>query len=150
MRDIFIDEFMTSISNNFSPKDLLFIKNNLILHACKYEITERCTDLIVVEEIPKCVKTYLVSRKIEGLSDNTLKLYALRLRQFFEAVSKSIDQIDADDIRIYLFTRQQQTKISDRTLDGIRICICTFFKWAAAEGYIQKDPGATIRKIRYE
>ena len=101
-------------------------------------------------ELPEVAKIYLVCKKIEGLSEQTLKTYMRNLKLFFSAVSKPLPEITTNDIRVYLFRYQQERGCTDRSLDKYRGYLSGFFAWAAAEGYLEKDPMRTIQAIKYE
>lgn len=117
----------------------------------KYTISKKETGLSVITgDLPEAAKVYLVTRKIEGLSSGTLDLYKMNLEMFFSACRKPLQEITANDIRIYLYRYQEERGVSNRTLDGVRTSTCTFFRWAAAEGYVQADPSITVKKIKYE
>lgn len=127
-----------------------------ILHALDqimdgYEITKKETSLVVSRDgVPEPVRAYLVSKKIEGLSDKTLETYLRNLRLFFGAVRKSLDQITTNDIRVYLFTYQSNRHCSNRSLDKYRSYLAGFFTWLTNEGYITNNPMRTISTIKYE
>lgn len=144
----FYHELIAMLENEVSHDSLERIAKQLTRLINEYEISTKCTDVIEYDPFPACVKTYLVTRKIEGAAISTLGLYALRLRQFFETVKKPIEQITANDIRFYLYYIQDTTKCSDITLDCTRSIIATFFKWANAEGYISSNPCISIRPIK--
>lgn len=116
-----------------------------------YEIESRKTDIIVYgSDIPETVEIYVVSKKIEGLSDKTLYLYLRVLKDFFQTICKKQEDITANDIRVYLYKYQKEHGITNRTLDCRRTIICTYFNWLAAEEYIVKNPAVKIEPIKYE
>ena len=119
--------------------------------AYQYEIKPKETDLVVLhDQIPSLVKTYIVVKKTEGLSDGTLKNYASTLKHFFAWIRKQPVEVTANDIRMFIFDYQQRKNVSDRTLDKYREFICWFFHWAYSEEYIPRDPGKSIKSIKYE
>lgn len=89
-------------------------------------------------------------KKIAGLADGTLKQYASRFKFFFEIVHKPLKEIDGTDIKVFLFTYQTEHKVSNITLNNIRVNIVSFFRWCAGEGYIDKDPTINIKAIKTE
>lgn len=119
--------------------------------ATDYSISVKSQDLSLVEDgMPEVVRIYLAIKRTEGLSELTLKLKFYRLKAFFNVVRKPITMITANDIRAFLFSYQERHGISNATLDGFRTVICCFFRWAAAEGYIDKDPTIPVKPIRFE
>lgn len=117
-----------------------------------YNISEAETHLAVLgrEEFTKVVKTYVVIKHMEGLRETTLQNYTLRLKNFMMAMTKPLGEITATDVRLYLFKYQSDTGISNRSLESIRIIICSFLRWAAREGYIRVNPVESIKPIKYE
>ena len=115
-----------------------------------YEVTRKCTDIIPAEPIPQAVRMYIASKSVEHLSKGTLNLYLLRLTQFFTTVRKPIEQITTNDIRVYLFQYKQIHNIMDSTLEGIRLCLNSFFEWCSQEDMIRKNPVRRIPAIRVD
>lgn len=119
--------------------------------ASRYEIHPRQLALVPYEGgLPEIVKTYIVCKKIEGLSDKTLETYMRTLKIFFEEVRKPIEKITPNDIRVYLYSYQRDRGCTNRSLDKYRSYLSSFFSWATTEGYITCDPMKTIQAIKYE
>lgn len=119
--------------------------------AARYEIRQKETALTVLgEELPEMVQIYLVSKKIEGLSQTTLDTYHRMLKLFFRDVRKAPAQVTTNDIRVYLYRYQSARGCSNRSLDKYRQYLAGFFGWAADEGYISGNPMRTIPAIKHE
>lgn len=119
--------------------------------ARRYDIREKETALAIdADPIPALVKTYIVVKKTEGLSNGTLQNYALILRTFFDWCRKSPIDVNANDIRVFLYEYSANRKVSDRTLDKYRQMICWFFSWAHGEEYIPHNPARAIKAIKHE
>lgn len=119
--------------------------------AYKYDVTKKETQIVPYnQEVPDMVKAYLVSRKVEGYAQGTLDNAHRFLKIFFWQVQKTPQDVTALDIRVFLHNYQNERGISDRSLDKVRGNISAFFKWAAAEEYLAKDPTASIKAIKYE
>ena len=115
-----------------------------------YEITRKCVDLIPADEIPPAVKMYIASKTVEHLAKGTLSLYLLRLKQFFGVVHKPLEQVDANDIRMYLYQYKNLNGTMDSTLEGIRLALNSFFEWCVQEDYLIKNPVRRIPSIRVD
>ena len=119
--------------------------------AAWYEVRKKELSLAVYNDgLPEIAKTYLVCKKIEGLSDRTLATYMRMLQIFFREVRKPVEQITTNEIRVYLFSYQQNRGCSNRSLDKYRGYLSSFFAWATAEGYLARNPMRTIPVIKYE
>lgn len=145
------NSMQVELSTHYSGAELERILATLDRVAADYTITERETALAVIdEEIPRLVKIYLSSKKLEGLSDDTIKMYANRLRIFFDFVGRKPEEIETNEIRLFLVQYQQQNNLSDRTLDKFRQILNGFFDWCLNEEYITKNPCRNIKEIKYE
>lgn len=151
MREKLRNDLLTLL-NGYIPVDQLQqigVRIEKIL--AEYEIQERQTDVIPYNsDIPETVKIYIVSKKIEGLSEKSLYLYNLVLSDFFRTLQKAPEKVSVNDIRLYLYQYQKENGISNRSLDCRRTIICGYFAWMAAEEYIPKNPAAVIQPIKYE
>ncbi|MCI7322377.1 MAG: tyrosine-type recombinase/integrase, partial [Lachnospiraceae bacterium] len=101
-------------------------------------------------DIPETVEIYIVAKKISGLSEKTLYLYLMVLKDFFHTVCKKPEKVTASDIRLYLYQYQKVHGTSNRTLDCRRTIICSYFNWMASEEYIIRNPAINIQPIKYE
>lgn len=150
-REQFVDGFTTNLYGKIPEEALKVVQNELFLYVQNYDLEQRETAVgQYTGYLPECYKVYFVSRKIEGLSTKTLEQYQLYLNDFFLSVNKELEEITANDIRVYLYTVQKQRNISNRTLDSRRSALHAFFEWATNEGYIDKNPCRAIKVIKYE
>lgn len=151
MYEQFRNHFTVALSGNFSNEVISIILDTLDRVAFDYEIRRKNTKLIIYnEDLPEVVKTYLVCKKMEGLSDGTLENYTRYLRMFFKSLKKSPEQVTANDIRVYLYCYQKERSVTNRSLDKYREYISRFYQWACDENYIQSNPARTIKPIKYE
>lgn len=145
------NDFLSELMPHFSADEVEQIGRILDKAAANYDVSEKETSLAVIDEtIPRIVKLYLSSKKLEGLSDNTIENYSGRLRIFFETVGRPPQDIQTNEIRMFLVTYQVQNGISDRSLDKYRQILNSFFEWCLNEEYITKNPCKNIKEIKYE
>ena len=152
----FRNELIASLTNNFSTNDITMILSALDTIAYNYEISKKCTDLVVCgdEERRKMVTLYLATKKIAGCSDGTIKFYGGRLKIFLEMVDKKFEEISANDIRMFLVMfknrgGREDGHVSDRTLDKVRQILSDFFQWCVNEDYLIKNPCKNIPNIKF-
>lgn len=100
--------------------------------------------------VPKAVYTYLEWKRSEGLAPKSIYEYKIMLEIFFKNCPKEINEIAAEDIKLFLKEYQANHNISNRTLDKYREYVCRFFSWLHDMGYIYKNPGYMCRPIKYE
>lgn len=147
----FKNEFITQLSTRYTPEDILIIMKKLNETAYNYDISKKSTEIAVIDyAMPKMVKEYLIVKRIEGLSHLTLEAYKMILEKFFCDIRKAPEEVEKNDIMVWIYRYQESNGISDRTLDKYREYICRFFSWATDEGYLAQNPAKTIRPIRYE
>lgn len=137
--------------HTLSTDDINTVSGALDRAAYQFDVKKKETGLSVyVDPIPGAVKVYLIVKKTEGLSDGTLKNYARVLKSFFLWSRKPVEEVTANDIRMYLYEYKRARPISDRTLDKYREIICWFFGWAREEEYIARDPSKAVKAIKHE
>lgn len=151
MKEQFFNDLMARLSDKLSDENLQIVSKELTSVIDNYDIAKKSTEIVLYNYTPECAKTYLAIRKIEGVKKSSLNLYWLRLNQFFAMTRIPIEKVTPNDVRLWLYNLQNESKkgMSDRTLDGARTIICTFFKWANSEGYITTNPCANIKPIKY-
>lgn len=70
----FAKEFMTHLNGKVSDDELAVILRELEVFSGTYDIQKKETALAeYTPQIPECYKVYMISKKIEGLSEETLK-----------------------------------------------------------------------------
>lgn len=147
----FASEFMAKLDGKIPVDEMETVLRELQMFTNDYDIHKKETSLVPYEEqLPECYRVYMVSKKIEGLSKGTLQTYKLYLEHFLLNIGKPLEQVTTNDIRVYLYTYQQTKKVSNRTMDGRRLVLNTFFDWCFQEGYLPENPCRQIHPIKYE
>jgi integrase/recombinase XerD len=108
----------------------------------KYDVLPKETSLIA-SDIEEKLQIYLATKKLEGLSEKTLKNYYNDLIKFAEYMRKPINSIQANDIRMYLAVRCKNLKPG--TMNTIIWGLKSFFGWLANEEYIIKNPMMKVK-----
>lgn len=142
------------IGLNLSADIMRAIMEQLDVASYNYEISRKNTEIVLYnEELPELAKRFLVTRKVEGLSDKTLYNYKKFLEIFFFFVKKAPEEVETDDITFFLYwykRRDPEHEVSDRSMDKVLDCLRSFFKWLYYRRYIDFNPVAPIRSIKYE
>lgn len=115
-----------------------------------YDVSRKPVTLITQNGLPEVVRFYLASKAIENLSQGTLKVYRLRLEDFFRVARKPFTEISPNDIRMYLFFCRSQRSASDAYLDNIRRILSAFFTWLVDNEYLIRNPCASVDKVKYQ
>lgn len=150
--DLLVNEIIVGCADYVTKTQPL--KNVLTLFLSKYYITEKQEEkalaLSTEEENVKIVKQFILSKKVEGCSQNTLRNYWSEIGKFFTRVQRHYSKITANDIRAYIammtIERNWSLSYQDTTLRYIK----SLFGWLTAEGYISHNPTLKIKKIRSE
>lgn len=151
MKNTFAKEFALKLNGKVSDNDLKIVLDELEIFACNYEIKDKYTEITTYHDIiPPCYNVYMISKKIEGLSNETLKTYNLYLKDFFTHIDKPLQYLTTNDIRSYLYNLQRRRNISNHSLDEKRLVINTFLEWCKNEEYIIKNPCKQIQPIKFE
>lgn len=145
-----IEEVLEATKGHLSDEELIFLKNVLIVKLNGYKITKEETKIVKYKTTESEVwfKKFFVTKRIQGLSDNTLKCYKNELTRILKVINKPLDKITADDIRYYLACWQMKKRISPNAVDNVRRILSTFFQFLEDEEFINKNPIKKIKKIR--
>lgn len=147
----FANEFVSKLDGKISDEALRTVLQELQVFTSNYDISQRETHVVPYQSnVPDCYRVYMVAKKIEGMSPESMKTYNFYLTDFFEHINRPFEQVTTNDIRIYLYETQKRTGVSNRTLDGKRLVISTFMDWCWKEGYIPNNPCASIKPIKFE
>jgi len=95
----------------------------------------------------RAYQMFFVTKKIEGLSEKSLRYYRGEIDGFFKVFQKSLSEVTADDVRYFLATRQGCSKV---TLDNKRRVLNSFFSWLTSEDYLPKNPMSRLKVIKRE
>lgn len=101
----------------------------------------------VEEDISEKINLFISSKRLEGLSETTLKSYRIQLEAFAKYCPKAVAHVTTPDIRQYL-AQDKGWKIS--TVDTILSILKTFFGWLVIEEILLRDPTAKINPPRKE
>lgn len=151
MTNDFTKEFILRLEDKLSSGMLKLINDELEVFIADYDITRRKNEIVEYthEIIPEAVKVYLVTKKIEGKSDDTVYSYRLCLEHFFNHVQIPLTDIRTNDIRRYLYEVQKERRLENRSLDTKRRILNGFFEWANDEEYITRNPMRQISAIKF-
>ena len=76
--NVFLNGILEQINNIVTDEQLRQIKVKLSAYIDDYAIEQKNYSVAIRESIPQAYKHFLVSKKIEGLSDKTLGTYSLQ------------------------------------------------------------------------
>lgn len=123
----------------------LVLNNYNITENEKLELTEYNQT-----ENEKAYQMFIVSKKVEGCTDRTIKYYIEVLKRYNAAIVKPYSEVTTNDLRYYIACRELKDGISKCTANNERRVLSTFFTWLTANDYIVKNPMLAIKAIKQE
>lgn len=91
---------------------------------------------------------FLSAKQVEGCSERSVIYYSSTLDNLIKTLEKPFNQIETEDLRVYLSDYQKKNNASKQTIDNIRRILSSFFTWLEDEDYILKSPVRRIHKIK--
>ena len=91
---------------------------------------------------------FLSAKQVEGCSERSVSYYSSTLDNLIKTLEKPFNQIETEDLRVYLSDYQKRNNASKQTIDNIRRILSSFFTWLEDEDYILKSPVRRIHKIK--
>lgn len=137
-----IEQKMQAVLDNCQRKRF---KDILINCLSGYDLVEN--DDKKDEEIAY-IDLFIGAKKVEGRSEKTLNYYRKTIENMVSDISKQINHITTEDLRLYLAKYQETNKSSKVTIDNIRRILSSFFGWLEDEDYIIKSPVRRIHKVK--
>lgn len=148
--EAFRSMLVSRLSDSISQDQLRSVLAVLDSALQEYDITRKPVALVPASGMPDVVKYFLASKAIENASPGTLKIYGLRLADFFRRVQKPFSDVQANDIRMYLYYYKSDKHASDSYLDSIRRILSAFFSWLVANDFLLRSPCASIDCIKHQ
>ncbi len=91
---------------------------------------------------------FLSAKQVEGCSERSVSYYSSTLDNLIKSLTKPFNQMETEDLRVYLSEYQKKNNASKQTIDNIRRILSSFFTWLEDEDYILKSPVRRIHKIK--
>lgn len=101
-------------------------------------------------DLRRRIKYYLGAKKIDGLSERTLKNYKANLESFAAKVEKSVAKITTDDIRGYIAYLDETRHLKETSLQTHINTLRAFFGWLHTEEKIKKNPMSKIKSLKLD
>ena len=148
-----IDEILNAMQGDLDAEQLRKLESVLVIKTHDLRIEEECTALTVSRRAwEKVLRNFRACKRLENCAESTLEGYTRILTNMYQSIGKPIDKITGDDLRYYMAVYQYRNGpdqvLSLSYMNDIRHCFSSFFGWAYAEEYIDRDPSKKLRKIR--
>lgn len=136
----------TELGDVLTANNLEVVLDRLNNALSMYEV-DSITEGKIDGEADDFLKAYMDAKMIEGRSEMTLEHYRYVISRMMEAIKTPIRQITVFHLRRYLMDEKNRG-ISDKTLEGVRSVMCSYFGWLQKEGLLKENPCANLAPIR--
>lgn len=142
-----IEQQMSALLNNAQNEKLHAV---LVHELYAVEITpkQKETELSQTKTNEELLTNFLSAKQVEGCSTRSIGYYKSTLENLIKILEKPLNQIETEDLRIYLSEYQKKNNAGKQTIDNIRRILSSFFTWLENENYILKSPVRRIHKIK--
>lgn len=152
-KEMVLNNFIFSLKSKLDlpEHDLLVLRSSFAIALSKYDLVKKGKYEVVVSENTNefLWKKFFIGKKIENISDNSLKVYKDNLERFDSVIKKNFLDVTTEDIRFYMATIiSKKPNVKETYLDNIRRFLKTFFQFLVDEGIIKINPVARIKPIR--
>ncbi|WP_462350014.1 tyrosine-type recombinase/integrase [Eubacterium ventriosum] len=149
MKNELIDSIVTHMSARYGL-EAEQLKTLLIIELKDYDVVKKETAISVRSEDvnEEIFKKFLISKHIKGCSERTIHFYGKTLKYVFERIKKPYNEVETDDIRLYIAYRDMRDGVS-KTTQGNEIRILrSFYSFCMTEEYISRDPMRKVETIK--
>lgn len=151
MNEKAINELLNRLMGTIPDEYLHTLKDQVTIWLNSYDITKKETSLQNrADDLCRELQDFVIAKKVEGMSDGTIKLYYRSISHFLFYANKPVEDVTTGDILAFLHSYQATRKVKDITLDNTRIHISAFYNWLVNSDYIDKNPCKKIKPIKHE
>ena len=127
------------------------IKAQITIILSNYEIEARHTEIAIRDEDKNnmYIALFLASKAAGGRTERTLHSYKTYLTKIFSVIGKNVEDVTADDIKLYLAKKLRVDKISKTSVDNERRALSTFYGWMLNNEYIKSNPMNKVEVMKY-
>ena len=134
---------------DLDPEILRRVKNALYMTLDKYEITQKCTEIRVVDNSwMDDLQRFIERKRISGKSEKTLSRYEYVLKNALSYINKPVADITEADLNGYIEYYKTFHRVANVTLEGTRLCLSSFFTWLHEHEFVGKNPSRGIDPIK--
>lgn len=128
---------------------------NIIQQRALIDTLYRCTNNLEIIKLTQetgdflsYLDIYVNAIKLEGQSEDTIRNKKYMLLELNRYLSKKIEDITLSDLKMYIL--HKQADCAANSLNGIIVCIKTFFNYLYEDDYIDNNPARKLKKIKEE
>ena len=134
------------LGDTLSANDLRLVQERLNDILSMYEV-EDLEGVQIDGESDDLLNAFLDAKEIEGRSPKTLEHYRYIITRMMQELNVPIRRITVFHLRSYLM-KKKANGIQDKTLEGERSVLCSYFGWLQKEGLLPANPCANLAPIK--
>lgn len=139
------------LNDSLDTQQMQELKEALDIEMYQIKMSEETTEVVEYDNTYyKDLAFFIGTKRIEGLSEGTLKRYREIIIMMLEFFNKPVQEITTEDLRYYLSWYRETRQISLVTLNSMRLIFSSFFTFLYKEQRIPDNPSARVSKIRFE
>lgn len=149
MKEEFIATVLEKMGNHISPEQATVLEWTLSVILDDYQMEKESHEIVPYDgNAEKIVRRFLTVKHLAGCSEHTVKTYQFHLQKLALNLRCPLQDLDTNDLRCFLAEYKEKRKVSNVTLENIRLCLSSFFGWLHEEGLIKKNPMKRISRIK--
>lgn len=127
------------------------IKAQFTIILNNYDVEKRKTEIAIRDEDKNMnyIALFIASKAAGGRTERTLKFYRSELLRIFDAIGKTADEVNSDDIKLYLAKKLRIDKVSKTAVDNSRRVLSSFYGWMQKNEYILSNPMNKVETMKY-
>ena len=134
------------LGDTLSANDLRLVQETVNDVLSMYE-EESLEEGRIDGEADDFLQAFLDAKEIEGRSPKTIAHYRYIITRMIKEINVPIRRITVFHLRAYLM-RKKTSGLADKTLEGMRSVLCSYFGWLQKEGLLQENPCANLAPIK--
>lgn len=145
-KELVIIKILSELQEKYDINNLE-VKEILDRNLADYTLLSNETSLMA-SDIEEKTFFFICLKRLQGLSEESLKSYTYELGIFSRYIRKPVNQITTNDIRGYLSIIKQEKNYENITLNNKISILRTFFATMIEEEVILKNPMAKIKNLK--
>ena len=143
-------DLLTALQPYILKDDFEAVKMLITIALSKYDVSVAETHLVVWdgEKNDQILKKFLAAKIAAGCSGRTVDFYHKSIAHTLQYIGKPYDEINADDIRMYLAMRVRRDGVSKTTANNERRNISSFYGWLQREEILLRNPMTKVDSIK--
>lgn len=143
-----IRDVLLCMQQYLDQEQLLELK--IVLSSIFEESETSVLPLDYIDPWKNALDDFLISKTLEGKSQNTIERYRFELLRLLGYINKPVFEIRSIDVANYLRTYKHVRSVSNSTLKCVRAVYSSFFTWLRDRDYIAKNPMLLVEDVKVE